>query len=99
MARKKKTQKRVAFVDQIRRAVEESGLSQYRISKELGIMQSSLSRFMSGRGILSGENLNALADLIGMSVTVDPSQAKPVGPDMRFRENRKAKRKTTRRRA
>ena len=55
--------------DQIRRAVDASGKSRYRISKELGVAESTMSRFMSGQGGLSMENLDALADLLDLSIT------------------------------
>ena len=60
---------RVKLSDQIRRAVEASGLSRYRISKDLGIAESTMSRFMSGKGGLSMDNLDALADLLDLNVT------------------------------
>jgi transcriptional regulator with XRE-family HTH domain len=60
---------RAKLSDQIRRAVDASGLSRYRISKELGVAESTMSRFMSGQGGLSLENLDALADLLGMDIT------------------------------
>jgi transcriptional regulator with XRE-family HTH domain len=50
--------------DQIRGAVDDSGLSRYRIAKELGIAESTMSRFMSGKGGLSMDNLDALAGLL-----------------------------------
>ncbi|HVK13701.1 MAG TPA: helix-turn-helix domain-containing protein [Gemmataceae bacterium] len=55
--------------DQVRRAVDDSGLSRYRIAKEIGVAESTMSRFMSGQGGLSLANLDALADLLGLNVT------------------------------
>jgi transcriptional regulator with XRE-family HTH domain len=54
--------------DQIRRAVDASGLSRYRISKELGIAESTMSRFMSGKGGLSMDSIDALAALLGLNI-------------------------------
>ena len=56
--------------DQIRTAVDASGKSRYRIAKELGIAESTISRFMSGQGGLSMDNLDALADLLGLNLAV-----------------------------
>jgi len=56
-----------SFTDQIRRAVDASGMSRYAIAKRLGIPESSMSRFMTGGG-LSFENLDALAALLGLRV-------------------------------
>lgn len=59
---------RLKLSDQIRRAVEASGLSRYRISKQLGIAESTLSRFMSGQGGLSMEYLDRLAELLDLRI-------------------------------
>jgi transcriptional regulator with XRE-family HTH domain len=61
--------RRVKLSDQIRRAVDASGMSRYRIAKDLGIAESTISRFMSGKGGLSMEYIDALADLLGLNVT------------------------------
>lgn len=53
------------LTDQIRQAVDQSGQSRYRLCKTLGIPESSMSRFMAGGG-LSFENLDKLADLLGL---------------------------------
>ena len=58
--------KRTRLSDEIRRAVDASGLSRYAICKQLGILQSSLSRFMSGKGGLTMANLDALAELLDL---------------------------------
>jgi hypothetical protein len=60
--------KPVKFSDQIRKAVAVSGLSRYRICKELDLDQSTMSRFMSRRGGLSMEYLDAVADLLHLSI-------------------------------
>ena len=56
---------RAKLSDELRRAVDASGLSRYRISKALGISESTMSRFMAGRG-LSMEYLDALAELLDL---------------------------------
>ena len=61
--------KPIKLSDQVRRAVDASGLSRYRISKEIGVAESTMSRFMSGQGGLSLANLDALADLLGLDIT------------------------------
>lgn len=60
--------RRVSFSDQIRQAVDASGMSRYRICKEIGIAESTMSRFMSG-GWLGKDNIDALADLLGLRIT------------------------------
>jgi predicted XRE-type DNA-binding protein len=67
--------KQIKFSDQIRRAVDASGMSRYRVSKELGITESTTSRFMAG-GWLGVENMDALAVLLGLQVAVKANRAK-----------------------
>jgi hypothetical protein len=50
-------------------------MSRYRICKELGLAQSTFSRFMSG-GWLGVENVDALAELLGLQVTIRRKPAK-----------------------
>lgn len=56
--------------DQLRRAIERSGKSRYRISKETGITQSVLSRFMHGTAGLSVENIDRVCQCIGAKVAI-----------------------------
>ena len=60
--------KRVKLSDQVRRAVDESGLSRYRICKLIGMDQSIMSRFMNRKGGLQQDSLDALADLLGLDI-------------------------------
>jgi transcriptional regulator with XRE-family HTH domain len=60
--------KRLKFSDELRRAVDASGLSRYRIAKLLGVSESLLSRFMGGKW-LGQETLDALAALLDLHVT------------------------------
>ena len=66
---------RVKPSDQIRKAVERSGLSRYEIGKRTGIAQSVLSRFMAGSGI-STETIDKLADVIELRITSPPKRRK-----------------------
>ena len=61
--------RRVTLSDQVRAAVDASGLSRYRICKETGIGQAAMSRFMSGQGGLSMKALDRLADLLDLNIT------------------------------
>ena len=56
------------FSDEVRRAVEDCGLSRYRICRELGIAESTLSRFMSGERGLTMKCLDSLAELLDLHV-------------------------------
>ena len=63
--------KRTRFSDQIRQAVDSSGLSRYRICKEADIDQAAFSRFMSGKAGLALATLDALADVIGLDIVTN----------------------------
>jgi plasmid maintenance system antidote protein VapI len=54
--------------DEIRDAVNASDLSRYAIAKSLGISQSTMSRFMNGKGGLSMEYIDRLGALLGLHV-------------------------------
>jgi transcriptional regulator with XRE-family HTH domain len=59
------------FSDQIRAAVDASGLTRYRICKTIGLSESSMSRFMAGKSGLSWDAVDRLAELLGLTVTTD----------------------------
>ncbi len=60
MARKQR------FSDQLRRAIKQSELSRYRISKRTGIAQSILSRYLSRGAGLSIDSIDKLCDCLGL---------------------------------
>ena len=51
--------------DQIRAAIESSGVSRYRIAKETGIDAATLCRFMGNTGGMTVETLDKLAGIPG----------------------------------
>lgn len=54
---------------QIRKAIDASELSRYRICKEIGITQPTMSRFMSGQAWLSMPTLDKIAELLDLNIT------------------------------
>lgn len=62
------SKKRIRFSDQIRRAVNSSDLSRYRICKEAGIDQATFSRFMSGKVGMALPTLDALAATLDLHI-------------------------------
>lgn len=62
----------------MRSAIEASGQSRYRISKETGIAESVLSRFVNGETVLTVETAERLADYLGLEIVLRPKQGRNV---------------------
>ena len=60
------------MVDELKRAVESSGLSRYRVSvlTEGRVSQSELCRWFKGELKLGSDKLDAIAEVIGATVTI-----------------------------
>jgi transcriptional regulator with XRE-family HTH domain len=67
--------KRLLLTDQIRKAIADSGETQYRICQNTGLDKTAIFRFMSGERGLSMEALNTLGDYLELSIV---SNRKPV---------------------
>jgi transcriptional regulator with XRE-family HTH domain len=60
------------LVDAIRRAVEASGKTRYRIAKESGVSAGQLSRLVNGERGMTVETIERLADYLGLRITIEP---------------------------
>lgn len=58
------------LTDQLRQAIDDSGLTRYRISKETGISESALAQFYNGHRGLSMKALNALGEFLQLKITL-----------------------------
>jgi transcriptional regulator with XRE-family HTH domain len=67
MARKR-TKK---LTDQIRQAIDDSGITRYRIAQDTGIDESTLAKFYNGKRGLSLENLDLLCSYLDLRIVVD----------------------------
>jgi transcriptional regulator with XRE-family HTH domain len=56
------------FSDQLRRAILDSGLTRYVISRETGVAESVLSRFVRGERGLSTESIDPLMEFLGLEI-------------------------------
>lgn len=56
------------LTDQLRQAIDDSGLTRYRIAKETGISEPTLSKFYLGQRGLSMEALNALGEFLQLTI-------------------------------
>ena len=63
-----------ALSEQIRFVVQDCGKTRYRLSKETGIHQSSLSRFVRGKCNLSLNQIDKLAENIGFEIKAKGGQ-------------------------
>jgi transcriptional regulator with XRE-family HTH domain len=66
--------KRVRLSDQVRAAVDASGMSRYRLCKMLEVSESTLSRFMAGTMGLSMDVLDHLADALNLNLAGNPTK-------------------------
>ena len=65
-------QKRQAkqLTDQLREAIDASGLTRYQIAKETGIDESALAKFYNGHRGLSMQALNALGECLELTINM-----------------------------
>jgi hypothetical protein len=64
------------ILDDIRKAIDASDKTRYRISKETGISESRLCQLMGGTKGLSIEALELLADCLGLKIVTEPKRRK-----------------------
>ncbi len=75
----KKTTTRKSFSDELRSAIDESGLTRYAICQAAGIDKASMSKFMSGERGLGLESIDKLAELLGLHIVSKRGQRKKKG--------------------
>ena len=64
------TTKRVSLADQVREAVDASGMSHLAVGRAADIDKGLFCRFMKGRSGLSVPSLNRLADVLNLNIVV-----------------------------
>jgi transcriptional regulator with XRE-family HTH domain len=63
-----KSKARLTMTDVLKQAIQESGLTLYRIAKDTGIVGTSLLRFMQGETSLRLDKADVLADYLGLEL-------------------------------
>jgi predicted transcriptional regulator len=67
MAKKKtKGKGRLPFSERFKQAIDGSGLTRYRIAKDSGVAQSTISQFMNGKRSLSLKAVDRIAEVIDL---------------------------------
>ena len=67
MSKKKKKAKR-PLTDALKTAIDRSGVTRYRIAKDTGILETSLSRFVRGETSLRLDKADVLAEYLGLEL-------------------------------
>jgi transcriptional regulator with XRE-family HTH domain len=61
-----------SIADELRRAIERSGKSRYRIAQESGVAEAVLSRFVHGERDLRLDTADKLCAALGLRVVIEP---------------------------
>ena len=71
--------RKLQFSDQLRQAVDQSGLSRYEICKRAGLDQSVMHRFMHGTSGLSVATIDAICETLGLRLVAEGKPPKRKG--------------------
>jgi transcriptional regulator with XRE-family HTH domain len=63
-----KRKSKTTMTDTLKAAIEQSGVSRYRIAQDTGILETSLSRFMRGETSLRLDKADVLAEYLGLEL-------------------------------
>jgi hypothetical protein len=74
-----KKKQRLSLSDELRQAIERSGVSRYSIWQQTGIDQGSLSKFMDGERGLGMESIDQIAELLGLHIVAKPESRRSKG--------------------
>ena len=59
------------LTDQLRQAIDDCGVTRYRISQDTGIDESTLAKFYNRQRGMSLDSLDRLAEFLGLRVVMD----------------------------
>ena len=66
---RKRRKARIPFSDQLKKAIEEAELSRYRIAKNSGVAESTISQFMAGKRSMSLANIDAILEVLDLEIS------------------------------
>lgn len=64
------------LTDQLRQAIDDSGLTRYRIAQETGVSETTLAQFYNGHRGLSMEAMNAIGECLQLTIKLGRKPAK-----------------------
>jgi transcriptional regulator with XRE-family HTH domain len=70
---------RAKLSEQVRSAIRASGLSQNQLGRESGVDVATINRFLRGKGGLSQDVLDKIADVLGLNLTTEQRSRKTTG--------------------
>ncbi len=59
------------MTDQVRQAIDDSGITRYRIAQDTGIDESTLAKFYNGTRGISLDNLDLLCEYLELRIVMD----------------------------
>lgn len=65
-----------SLADEIRAAIKAQGYTKYRVSKECGIHESAVGRFVNRQGDLTLGNAERVMQFLGFEITPPPAKGK-----------------------
>lgn len=71
------SKRKPTMTDVLKTAINQSGVSRYRIAQDTGILETSLSRFMAGQTSLRLDKADVLAKYMGLRLVPDPNAVPP----------------------
>jgi hypothetical protein len=91
-----KTKPKPTLTETLKAAIAQSEASRYRIAKEAGVLETSLSRFMAGETSLRLDKADRLAAYLGLRLVPDPDAKLPEPTPANLARPMLAKRKRNR---
>lgn len=64
----KRKAEKLSFSEQLKQAIESSELTRYRIAKDSGVAQSTLSQFINGNRAISLANIDRICELLDLEL-------------------------------
>jgi len=64
------------LTDQVRQAIDDSGVTRYQIAQDTGIDESALAKFYNAHRGLSLDNLDRLCEYLGVRIVIDRNPGK-----------------------